>query len=63
MLEMAKPIIHHRTSNLKKFSTKQLLGLKKVFMTNEEVLILASSGTGAMDAAVSNALSRGLIAR
>ena len=28
-------------------------------MTNEEVLILASSGTRAMDAAVSNTLSRG----
>ena len=59
MLEMAKPIIHHRTSEFEEIFYKATLGLKKVFMTNEEVLILASSGTGAMDAAVSNTLSRG----
>ena len=34
-------------------------GLKKVFKTEQEPLILASSGTGAMEAAVINTLSKG----
>ena len=59
MLEMAKPIIHHRTEEFEAIFSKATEGLKKVFMTKEEVLILASSGTGAMDAAISNTLSKG----
>jgi len=59
MLEMAKPIIHHRTAEFEEIFFKATQGLKKVFMTQEEVLILASSGTGAMDAAVCNTLSKG----
>ncbi len=59
MLEMAKPIIHHRTEEFEEIFFKATQGLKKVFMTKEEVLILASSGTGAMDAAISNTLSKG----
>tara|TARA_Y100001970_G_scaffold114302_1_gene142591 strand:- start:1160 stop:2299 length:1140 start_codon:yes stop_codon:yes gene_type:complete len=59
MLEMAKPIIHHRTAEFEEIFHKAGQGLKKVFMTNEEVMILATSGTGAMDAAISNTLNRG----
>ena len=58
LLEMAKPIIHHRTEEFEEIFFKASQGLKKVFMTEEEVLILASSGTGAMDAAVCNTLSK-----
>ncbi len=58
LLEMAKPIIHHRTEEFEAIFSKATEGLKKVFMTKEEVLILASSGTGAMDAAISNTLSK-----
>ena len=42
MLEMAKPIIHHRTEEFEEIFYKATQGLKKVFMTEEEVLILAS---------------------
>ena len=59
MLEMAKPIIHHRTEEFEEIFSNATKGLKKVFMTKEEVLILASSGTGAMDAAICNTLSKG----
>ena len=59
MLEMAKPIIHHRTAEFEEIFHKAGQGLKKVFMTNEEVMILATSGTGAMDAAISNTLNAG----
>ena len=59
MLEMAKPIIHHRTEEFEEIFHNATEGLKKVFMTKEEVLILASSGTGAMDASICNTLSKG----
>jgi len=59
MLEMAKPIIHHRTEEFEEIFYKATQGLKKVFMTDEEVMILASSGTGAMDASICNTLSKG----
>lgn len=55
----AEPIIHHRTpefSNIYKDVTK---GLKYVFQTQNDVFIMASSGTGAMEAAVVNTLSPG----
>ena len=54
MLEMAKPLIHHRTSEFEEIFYNATEDLKKLFQTKEEVLILASSGTGAMEAAVSN---------
>ena len=59
MLEMAKPIIHHRTEEFEEIFYTATEGLKSIFQTKEEVLILASSGTGAMEAAVSNTLSKG----
>ncbi len=58
-LEMAKPIIHHRTVGYEKIYAEVRDGLKYLFQTKEEVLILSSSGTGAMDAAVANTLSAG----
>ena len=59
MLEMAKPLIHHRTSEFEEIFYNATEDLKKLFQTKEEVLILASSGTGAMEAAVTNTLSPG----
>ena len=58
MLEMAKPLIHHRTSEFEEIFYNATEDLKKLFQTKEEVLILASSGTGAMEAAVSNSFSK-----
>ena len=59
MLEMARPIIHHRTEEFETLFGQVRDGLKYVFETKQEVFILASSGTGAMEAAVVNTLSRG----
>ncbi|MCK4245001.1 MAG: alanine--glyoxylate aminotransferase family protein, partial [Candidatus Omnitrophica bacterium] len=59
LLEMAKPIIHHRTSEFRKITEEVQGNLKYLFQTKSPVLILASSGTGAMEAAVSNILSSG----
>lgn len=58
-LRMAEPIIHHRTPEFSKIFSEVRAGLKMLFQTAEDVLVLASSGTGAMEAAVINLLSAG----
>ncbi|MCH8028556.1 MAG: alanine--glyoxylate aminotransferase family protein [Candidatus Dadabacteria bacterium] len=59
LLEMAKPIIHHRTEEFESIFAVVRKGLKSVFQTTEEVFVLAASGTGAMEGAVANTLSSG----
>jgi len=59
LLEMAKPIIHHRTSQYQKIFEEANKGLKYLFKTENDVFTFASSGTGAMEAAVVNVLSSG----
>jgi aspartate aminotransferase-like enzyme len=56
---MARPIIHHRTPQFQAILKEANEGLKHVFQTVNDVFILASSGTGAMEAAVVNLLSPG----
>jgi len=56
---LSKPIIHHRTSEFKKILNRVRGKIKKVFFTDSEVLIFASSGTGAMEAAVTNFFKEG----
>lgn len=58
-LTMAKPIIHHRTPQFQEILKEATLGLKWVFQTSNDVFIISSSGTGAMEAAVINLLSCG----
>ncbi|MDE7169205.1 MAG: alanine--glyoxylate aminotransferase family protein, partial [Mucispirillum sp.] len=57
LLDMARPMIHHRTPEFENIFKEAREGLKKIFKTKEEPLILVSSGTGAMEAAVTNILS------
>lgn len=54
---LSKEIMHHRTQAFRNILKDVDLGLKKVFCTNQPVLILAASGTGAMEAAVVNHFS------
>ena len=51
--------IHHRTEDFRKIYTAVLADLKEVFGTSNDVLSLVASGTGAMEASVSNFFSRG----
>jgi len=55
----AEPIIHHRTPEFSAIFMEVTEGLKYVFGTKEDVFILTSSGTGAMETAVVNTLSAG----
>ncbi len=55
----AEPIFHHRTPEFSALFMEVTEGLKSVFQTKEDVFVLTSSGTGAMEAAVVNTLSPG----
>ncbi len=59
LLKMAEPIMHHREPEFEKIFSEIRSGLKYLFQTKNEVLVFTSSGTGAMEGAVSNILSRG----
>jgi aspartate aminotransferase-like enzyme len=51
--------VHHRTQEFRELYRSVLADLKIVLATTHDVLMLASSGTGAMEAAVSNCFSPG----
>jgi aspartate aminotransferase-like enzyme len=59
LLDMAMPVIHHRTSEFSNIFGEVREKLKPLFGTKEDVLILASSGTAAMEAALVNTLNKG----
>ncbi|MEX5219313.1 MAG: alanine--glyoxylate aminotransferase family protein [Nitrospiraceae bacterium] len=59
LLAMAKPMTHHRAPEFDKLFGEVREDLKWLFQTRNDVLILASSGTGGMEGAVSNFLSPG----
>jgi aspartate aminotransferase-like enzyme len=59
LLTMAEPMIHHRTPQYKEMLLQAIEGLKYVFQTKNDVLIFSSTGTGAMEGAVSNVLNKG----
>jgi aspartate aminotransferase-like enzyme len=56
---LARPIVHHRTDEFRGVFKDCTSGLKKFLKTSEDVLMLACSGTGAMEAAVVNTLAPG----
>jgi len=58
LLKMAEPIMHHREPEFEKIFAEIREGLKYLFQTKNEVLTFTSSGTGAMEGAVSNILSK-----
>jgi aspartate aminotransferase-like enzyme len=57
LLEMALPAIHHRTPQFSAIFKEVKNNLKWLFQTESDVIMLASSGTGAMESAVTNLFS------
>jgi aspartate aminotransferase-like enzyme len=55
----ALPIIHHRTPQFAAVLAEVQEGLRELFGTAGDVLVLAASGTGAMEGSVTNLLSPG----
>ncbi|MEO6911498.1 MAG: aminotransferase class V-fold PLP-dependent enzyme, partial [Edaphobacter sp.] len=56
---MAAADIHHRTPEFRALFTRVLAQLKEFVGTKNDVIVLSSSGTGAMEASVSNLTSPG----
>ena len=56
---LSRPIIHHRTPQFQTVLKEVTENLKNVCQTKNDVFILTSSGTGAMEAAIVNLLSWG----
>ena len=58
-LAMAQQVMHHRTPEFRAVLAEVLDGLKYVFQTSSDVVLLSASGTGAMEAAMVNLVPRG----
>ncbi len=58
-LRMAAELPHHRTPEFRELLARVQHGLQEVFLTSGPVLLLTSSGTGAMEALVVNSFSPG----
>src|SRR5271168_1201999 len=54
LLELAKPMIYHRTAEFRQILAEVLKDLQYVFRTKNLVMPLTSSGTGAMESALAN---------
>lgn len=59
LAEGAKPIIHHRTPQFRKILTEVVAGLKRVFRTQNDLLLFPAAGTGGMESAIANLCSAG----
>src|SRR5262249_44112494 len=59
LLAMARPMIHHRTAEYGALFREVRDGLKRLVQTREDVLAVACTGTGAMEAAAANTLCAG----
>lgn len=57
--ELAQPVIHHRTNEFEAILERCLKRLKLVFQTKNHCFLLTSTGTGAMEAALTNTLPKG----
>ncbi|ACV65004.1 aminotransferase class V [Desulfofarcimen acetoxidans DSM 771] len=56
---MSRPMFGHRSDDFAKMHKGIVEKMQKVFQTKNEVFVLTSSGTGAMEAAVSNVIKPG----
>jgi serine---pyruvate transaminase len=56
---LAEPVVHHRAPRFAQILKDVVEGMKYVFQTRNDVLVFASSGTGAMEGAVVNLIAPG----
>jgi aspartate aminotransferase-like enzyme len=59
LLDLARPVPYHRTAEMRKLLGDVEEDLQYVFQTRHPVLVLTSSGTGGLEAAVTNCLVPG----
>ena len=56
---LSRPVLHHRTEEFRAVFDEVLRGMRYAFRTENDVLMLTATGTGAMESAVANLLSPG----
>jgi serine---pyruvate transaminase len=56
---LGEPVVHHRAPRFTEILTEVIAGLKYVYQTENDVLVFAASGTGAMESAVVNVVNPG----
>jgi aspartate aminotransferase-like enzyme len=59
LLELAKPVLYHRSAQFRQALGEVLEDLKYVYCTKNTVLALTASGTGGMEAAIGNVVPPG----
>lgn len=59
LIEHGKPLMHHRSPEFGKIFSETTEKLKKLLKTKDDVFILTSSGTGAMETAITNSFRKG----
>jgi len=59
LLELAKPVVYHRTPEARKLLGEVLEDLKYVYQTASAVIPLTCSGTGGLEAALVNSVTQG----
>jgi serine---pyruvate transaminase len=59
LLDLARPVPYHRTPEMRKLLSEVEEDLQYVFQSRNPVLVLTSSGTGGLEAAVTNCLPPG----
>ena len=59
LLELAKPLFYHRSSEFRRIHKEVHADLQTVFCTKNPVLLLTSSGTGSLEAALVNCAPAG----
>ena len=59
LLDLARPMVFHRTSEFRAMLAEVLADLQTVFCTKNLVIPLTSSGTGALEAALANSVPAG----
>src|SRR6185437_13364665 len=59
LLEMAKPVFHHRTQQYKDLFAKVNEGLKYVYQTKNPVITISGSGTAGAEMAMINVIPAG----
>lgn len=58
-LDMAYPMVHHRTPQFSQIFAEAAEDAKYLFQTKQDVLILAATGTGGMEGCITNLFSPG----
>lgn len=59
LLRMAQPILHHRSPDFEALFERVRTNLQELFGTKQDVLTFVSTGSGAMEASITNFMRRG----